>query len=74
MDCTMDYSGVKKCVLTDYPFPLDWNDDQVFSVFVNCYEKLINEHKLIDNSYYRDDEGNGIIRIEYLDHYVILCY
>lgn len=73
MNCRQIYEGVRKCVVNDYPFELIWKDKEVFPVFSECYETLLEQHSHINNSYYSKGK-EGIIRIDYLDHYVILCY
>ncbi len=73
MSCELTYAGLKKCVINDYPFTVEWNDDQVYGIFRKCYNVLIEEHSHINNSYYSDNNG-GKLKLEYLDHYIILCF
>lgn len=73
MDKETIYNGMKKCVLNDYPFEIKWNDNDIFPIFSACYEDIIQQHSRINNSYYSCDSG-GYLRIDFLDHYVILCY
>lgn len=67
------YNALKKCITQDYPFYFEWNDKQYFNVFKEVYETILNEHAMINDPYYSNEKG-GIIRLEYLDHYVILCH
>lgn len=73
MDCKLIYDGLKKCVVSDYPFRLEWHDAFIFPIFQRCLEELVEEHSHINNSYYSDDNG-GLLKIDYLDHYIILCF
>lgn len=73
MDCRTIYNGIKKCVNNDFPFRLIWDDKEVYPFFEECYSGVLEEHSHINNSYYSNEQG-GIIRLEYIDHYVILCY
>lgn len=73
MNCETSYRGVKKCVINDYPFDVTWDDSLIYPLFENCYNSLLEDHSHINNSYYSNEQG-GIIRLEYIDHYVILCY
>lgn len=69
----LNYHGLKKCVLMDYPYQIDWDDDSFRQLFHICHTKLLEEHSRIANPYYSNTEG-GIIRLDFLDHYVILCF
>ncbi len=73
MSSDLVYKGIKKCVLNDYPYDIEWKDDIIIPIFKKCYEVLLEQHSHINNSYYSNNE-NGIIRLEYLDHYVIICF
>lgn len=73
MNCKDTYYGLKKCVINDYPFELEWDDSDLYQVFEKCYNRVLEDHSMINDSYYSNENG-GIIRIDYLDHYVILCY
>ncbi len=73
MDCMEIYEGVKKAVTGDFPFGLNWDDDKVYRLFGICYKDILEQHSTIDNSYYSQN-GKGLLRIDYLDHYVILCF
>lgn len=73
MNAEIIYQGIKKSVKNDFPYDIDWNDGLVFPVFQDCYNDVVDQHSRINNSYYSDNV-NGIIRLEYVDHYVIICY
>ena len=67
------YNALKKCVLLDYPFDIEWNDEDIFPVFKSVYSKVIDEHSHINETYYSNDKG-GRLLLNYLDHYAILCF
>lgn len=69
-----DYEALKKCIIQDYPFEFKWNDDECFPIFEYIYNIILQEHAMINNPYYSNKEGKGIIKLQYLDHYVILCH
>lgn len=73
MNCEKMYQAVKKCVINDYPFEISWDDTVLFPLFEETYDMVLEDHSHINNSYYSNNDG-GVIRLEYLDHYVILCY
>ncbi len=68
-----DYEALKKCILQDYPFEYEWNDDEYYEIFDKCYNAILHDHAQINNPYYSNESG-GFIRLQYLDHYVILCH
>lgn len=68
------YKGIKKCVLNDYPYDLDWDDSFIFPHFCNVCESLLSEFSLMKDPYYSDDKGNGILRLDFIDHYILLSY
>jgi Serine acetyltransferase len=68
-----NYYALKKCVISDYPYPIDWDDNIMFEHYSIVYNRIISEHSKIKSSYYSND-SNGILRINFLDHYVILTY
>jgi serine acetyltransferase len=67
------YYGMKKIVCMDYPYELNWDDKILFEDFSIVYNSLIAEHGHIVNSYYSEN-GRGLVKLNYLDHYVILGY
>ena len=67
------YMATKKCIVSDYPYDLDWNDEVLYKLFIDTYNAIIEEHSHINNSYYSDDEG-GKLMLNYLDHYAIFCF
>ena len=68
-----NFYAIRKCVLTDYPYPIDWEDREVQGIFNATYDDIIEQHSHIYNRYYND--GNtGLINLNFLDHYVILAY
>lgn len=73
MKCESVYAGIRKCVINDYPFFIEWNDELIFPVFQECFDEVIDQHSHIDNPYYSNGE-EGVLRIEYLDHYVIITF
>lgn len=73
MEAEKVYLGIKKCITNDYPYDLNWDDTMVYPIFLAVYNKVIEENSHIQNSYY-SNEGKGILRLEYLDHYVIICF
>lgn len=68
-----NYFAVRKCVLTDYPYLIDWDDREVLDIFNKSYDDLIEQHSHIFNRYYRDGLS-GLINLNFLDHYVILAH
>lgn len=73
MDCLTAYNGFKKCIIADYPYLIQWDDVVMFDIFEECYNQMMEDHSHIKDPYYSNIEG-GIIRLEFLDHYVILCH
>lgn len=71
MICT--YKALKKCVLTDYPYEIEWDDTILEGLFAKVYSSVIEQHGHINNSYYSDENG-GKLMLNYLDHYAILCF
>lgn len=69
----LTYKGIKKCVINDYPYPLQWDDNSLFPLFSEVYSSVINQHSCIKNSYYSNNEG-GFVRLNYMDHYIIMCH
>ena len=68
-----NFFAIRQCVLTDYPYPIDWEDREVQGIFNATYDDIIEQHSHICNRYYND--GNtGLINLNFLDHYVILAY
>lgn len=72
-DIKLNYEGIKKCVIADYPYPLDWDDTILYSQFEAVYERIIKEHSCIKNGYYSDNKG-GFVHLNYMDHYIIMCH
>lgn len=68
-----NYQAVKKCVLADYPYPVEWDDNELYPLFREVFNDVLEQHSKIDNRYYSRD-GKGLLMLEYLDHYVILTY
>lgn len=68
-----NYQAVKKCVLADYPYQINWDDDLLYPIFKDVFEDIVSQHAKIRNRYYSRD-GEGLVTLEYLDHYVILMY
>lgn len=68
-----NYHAIKKMVLTDYPYFIEWKDESIVPVFERVYTKLVSEHANINNSYYSFNK-KGLINLNYLDHYIILGY
>lgn len=73
MNVNNNYIALKRCILSDFPFDIEWNDEQIRPIFVDVYDKVIEEHSHIKNSYYSNDEG-GLVNLVYLDHYAIVAY
>lgn len=73
MNCELVYNGIKKCVLNDYPYDIDWDDAVLTPIFQKCYADVIEQHSHINDSYYSNNT-RGIIRLEFIDHYVIICF
>lgn len=67
------YEAVKKCILIDYPYEIEWLDDVAFLFFQDVYNKVIEDHSHINNPYYSNEQG-GRLLLNYLDHYAILCF
>ena len=72
---TMDenYRGLQKCVINDYPYPIEWDDSILMPIFENVYNDVLQQHSLVNSPYYADSNG-GKICLNFLDHYVILAY
>jgi len=68
-----NYNALKKCVLADFPYFLEWDDTILTQYFSEIYKVVITEHSKIRNPYYSEN-GIGLIRLNFLDHYVILTY
>ena len=68
-----NFYAIKKCVLNDYPYPIEWEDWEVQDIFNVTYDDVIEQHSHINNSYY-SNEKTGLINLNFLDHYVILLY
>ena len=67
------YYAIKRSVLSDYPLDIEWDDNIIEGVFLTVYENVIEDHSHINNSYYSDGSGGRLI-LNYLDHYVIICF
>ena len=67
-----DYMALKKMITQDYPYEIIL-DDNFYYIFFQIYRKILSEHSAIQNKFYSDN-GQGIINLIYLDHYLILCY
>jgi|SRR5665647_406467 len=67
------YNSVKKMVLIDYPYDISWEDLLLRPYFSECYAMIIEQHSHINNDYYSQN-GKGILKLNYIDHYVILGY
>lgn len=68
-----DYLGLKKCVLNDYPYIVDWKDSIVMPIFESTYSNVLDQHSKIRNAYYSNGK-NGRIMLNFMDHYVILAF
>ncbi|MBR1785735.1 MAG: hypothetical protein IJ756_01020 [Paludibacteraceae bacterium] len=68
-----NYLAIKKCVITDYPYILDWDDKILEPIFNDVYIDVLNQHSHIINKYYSKD-GQGLLMLEYINHYVELAY
>ena len=68
-----NYYAIKKCVINDYPYSIEWDDSVVLGVFNSIYDDLIEQHAHIGNKYYSDGQ-NGLINLNFLDHYIILAH
>ncbi len=69
----IDYKAIKKCVISDFPYDIEWNDSLIKPIFSDVYNLLLEEHAHIDNVYY-SKTGCGIINLGFLDHYAIIAY
>jgi serine O-acetyltransferase len=72
------YVALKKCVLNDFCYPLEWDDATIEPIFEEVAIDLIRQHSQIKNTYYRKENGkggfDGLLNLAYLDHYVILGF
>ena len=68
-----NYHALKKCIISDYPYPLNWDDKIIFEYFSRIYNVIISEHSKIKSPYY-SNKSKGILKLNFLDHYVILTY
>ena len=68
------YKGIKKCVISDYPFEVYWDDSTIFPIYSEVYNNLIQEFSNWKDPYYTDDDGHGIIKLEFIDHFILLTY
>lgn len=68
-----NFWAIRKCVLTDYPYSIEWEDREVQNIFNVTYDDVIEQHSHINNHYYNDGI-TGLINLNFLDHYVILAY
>ena len=68
-----NYRGLQKCVMNDYPYPIEWDDSKLLTPFESVYNEVLQQHAQVNSPYYSDDHG-GKIMLNFLDHYVILAY
>ena len=68
-----NYLALKKCVLNDYPYEIEWDDKIVTPIFEEVHDSILEQHANINEKYYSNN-GKGTISLNYLDHYVILAY
>ena len=73
MDKNQNYFGLQKCVINDYPYHVEWNEEKVKPIFDEVYETVLKQHSKIANRYYSDANG-GKLFLNYMDHFVILSY
>lgn len=67
------YKAFKKLILNDYPYELEINDNELFTVFKEIYNDVCRQHSKIENKYF-SNQSEGIIDFKYLDHYLIFCF
>lgn len=67
------YKGFRKMVINDYPYEIEINDAELFSIFTLIFNNILEQHSKIKNKFF-SKEGEGIIDFRYLDHYLIVCY
>jgi len=68
-----NYQGLRKCVMNDYPYPIEWDDDIIFPIFEKIHSEIMQQHERVNSPYYSDN-GKGKILLNFIDHYVILAY
>lgn len=67
------YAGFRKMVINDYPYELEIDDNELFPIFSQVYNDVLDQHSKINNKFF-SREGKGIIDFRYLDHYLIICF
>ena len=73
MELELEYLSFKRCILNDYPYEVEWDDEKFMPIFYDVFQNILEDHSHIDNRYYSID-GKGILRQDFLDHFIILSY
>lgn len=68
-----DYCALRKCITTDYPYDLCWEDEILWPIFKNVYNDIKEQHSKINDKNFSMD-NKGLIKLNFMDHYVILLY
>ena len=73
-----NYIALRKCVLNDYCYPIEWEDRIVEPIFNEVASDIIRQHSHIKNAYYRRQNANGewegMLNLNFIDHYIILGF
>lgn len=71
----IQYKAFINLVKNDFPYPLEEHlfDAELEGIFKDVYADLIDQHSKTEDPYFSQN-GQGILDLAYLDHYLILCY
>jgi serine O-acetyltransferase len=73
MEALIEYKSFKKCVMNDFPYPIDWEDDVIEPYWNQTWNRLLQEHSNMNDPYFCR-EGKPIINLKFIDHYIILGF
>jgi len=68
-----NYLAIRKCVLTDYPYPIEWDNNEVVAIFNVIYDDILEQHSHINSGYYNNGTV-GLLNLNFIDHFVILAF
>ena len=68
-----DYQALKKCVLNDFPYIIDWDDSLIEPHWDIVYERVLREHSNMNDPYFCR-ENKPILNLKFIDHFIILGY
>lgn len=69
------YKAFRKIVVNDFPYEVaeHFENAMVADLFNEVYADVVSQHAKIKNGYFSKN-GNGIVNLSYLDHYLICCH